>query len=64
MMNATGRVNRPSPNSTAPHISIMPANQYIVSTGGVANGDGQPNSRDRPCSRNNSATAMRTMLRT
>ena len=44
--------------------SIAPANQYMVSIGGVGNGEGQPNSRDRPCSRNNSATTMRTMLRT
>ena len=45
-----------------PANSMQPANQYMVITGGVGSGDGNPNSRDMPCSRNNNPTMMRRML--
>ena len=31
-----------------PASSIAPANQYMVNSGGIGSGDGQPNSRDSP----------------
>jgi hypothetical protein len=43
---------------------MAPANQYNVNVGGVGSAEGQPNNRDKPCSRNSSATTIRTMLRT
>src|SRR3569833_1312410 len=64
MIRATGRENSPSVRRMPPANSIAPANQYIVNTGGVGSGDGNPTMRDRPCSRNKSAALMRRMLST
>ena len=64
MISATGRVKRPSASSAPPTSSIAPANQYIESSAGVGSGDGQPNRREVPCSKNSSAATMRTMLST
>src|SRR5436305_13754537 len=64
MIRAAGRVNKPTATSEPPTSSIAPANQYSENNGGDGSGDGKPNSREVPCSRNSSAVTMRNRLNT
>ena len=63
MMKAAARVNRPSATKAPPANSIAPANQCKVNNGSRAC-VGNPIMRELPCSKNSSATMMRTMDRT